>query len=145
MVDSLTREGSPAVLGTTGNEHGHLVLRGGTRGPNFSAREIRDALELLRKNNLPPHLMVDCSHANSGKQHAKQEDVWRSVIEQRLAGARSLIGMMVESNLQEGNQPFPRPAHELTYGVSITDACINWETSERMLRWGHEQLGALKG
>jgi 3-deoxy-7-phosphoheptulonate synthase len=86
-------------------------------------------------------MMVDCSHANSEKQHARQEDVWRSVIEQRAGGTRSLAGMMVESHLHEGNQPFPRPVHELQYGVSITDACLNWETTERMLRWGHERLG----
>jgi len=71
---------------------------------------------------------------------ARQEDVWRNVIEQRVAGTRSLIGMMVESYLEEGNQPFPKPATDLRYGVSITDACIGWETTERLLRWGAEQL-----
>ena len=85
-------------------------------------------------------MMVDCSHANSEKKHARQEDVWRSVIEQRVGGTKSVIGMMVEGHLHEGNQPFPKPANELQYGVSITDACLNWETTERMLRWGHEQL-----
>ena len=84
--------------------------------------------------------MVDCSHANSGKQHARQEDVWRSVVQQRVAGNRSLIGLMVESHLQEGNQPFPEKPAELRYGVSITDACISWETTERMLRWGCDEL-----
>ncbi len=84
--------------------------------------------------------MVDCSHANSGKQHARQEDVWRSVVRQRVAGNRSLIGLMVESHLQEGNQPFPEKPAELRYGVSITDACISWETTERMLRWGYVEL-----
>jgi 3-deoxy-7-phosphoheptulonate synthase len=85
--------------------------------------------------------MVDCSHANSGKQHAKQEDVWRSVIQQRLAGTRPVIGLMVESNLNEGNQPIPKNLAELRYGVSLTDSCIGWETTERMLRWGYEALG----
>ena len=92
------------------------------------------------RNKLPPVLMVDCSHANSEKQLARQEDVWRSVIEQRVGGTKSLIGMMVESHLHEGNQPFPRPVSELKYGVCITDACMNWETTERMLRWGYERL-----
>ena len=87
-------------------------------------------------------MMVDCSHANSEKQHARQEDVWRNVIEQRAQGTHSVIGMMVESHLYEGSQPFPKPVSELKYGVSITDACINWETTERMLRWAHERLGS---
>jgi 3-deoxy-7-phosphoheptulonate synthase len=84
--------------------------------------------------------MVDCSHANSGKQHAKQEDVWRSVIEQRGAGGRSLTGVMVESYLKEGSQPFPKNPAELKYGISITDACLGWDATERMLRWGHAEL-----
>jgi len=87
--------------------------------------------------------MVDCSHANSGKQPARQEDVWRSVIQQRIAGTRSLIGLMVESNLNEGNQPIPKILADLRYGVSLTDACIGWETTERMLRWGHEAMGKI--
>jgi 3-deoxy-7-phosphoheptulonate synthase len=84
--------------------------------------------------------MVDCSHANSGKQPARQEDVWRSVIEQRVAGTVSLIGAMIESYLHEGSQPIPENPAQLRYGISITDACVSWETTERMLRWGREQL-----
>jgi 3-deoxy-7-phosphoheptulonate synthase len=137
-------DGVTSIVRTTGNPDGHVVLRGGRARPNYDAESIREAEAALKKSGLPAVLMVDCSHANSGKQHTRQEDVWRSVIDQRIAGTRSLIGMMVESNLHEGNQPFPRPARELQYGVSITDACINWETTERMLRWGHEQLGALE-
>jgi len=87
--------------------------------------------------------MVDCSHANSGKQAARQEDVWRSVVEQRASGTRSLIGVMIESFLEAGSQPFPKPANELRYGVSITDACISWEITERMLRQGYETLAAV--
>jgi len=137
-------DGVTSIVRTTGNPDGHVVLRGGRARTNYDAESIREAEATLKKCGLPPVLMVDCSHANSAKQHARQEDVWHSVIEQRVAGTRSLIGMMVESNLHEGSQPFPRPASELTYGVSITDACINWETTERMLRWGHEQLRMLK-
>jgi 3-deoxy-7-phosphoheptulonate synthase len=84
--------------------------------------------------------MVDCSHANSGKQHARQEDVWRSVIDQRIEGNHEIIGMMVESYLKEGSQAFPHTPAELTYGVSITDACLGWEATERMLHWAHERL-----
>ena len=98
-----------------------------------------------RSSNWPkqgclPVLMVDCSHANSGKQHTRQEEVWRSVIDQRLEGNRAIIGMMLESYLGEGNQPFPRNPAELRYGVSITDACLGWDATERLLRSGAEKL-----
>jgi len=89
-------------------------------------------------------LMVDCSHANSEKKFAKQEDVWRSVVQQRVGGTHSLIGLMVESHLNEGNQPIPRNLNDLRYGVSITDSCISWETTERMLRWADEILPKTK-
>lgn len=134
-------DGATSIVRTTGNPDGHVVLRGGRARTNYDADSIRDAEATLVKCGLPPVMMVDCSHANSEKKHARQEDVWRSVIEQRAGGTRSIIGMMVESHLSEGSQPFPKPVKELQYGVSITDACINWETTERMLRWGHERLG----
>jgi 3-deoxy-7-phosphoheptulonate synthase len=94
----------------------------------------------LAKAKLPTGLMVDCSHANSGKVAARQEDVWHSIIEQRLQGSPALIGAMIESHIHEGAQPFPKPIHELQYGISITDACLSWETTERMLRWGYAEL-----
>jgi 3-deoxy-7-phosphoheptulonate synthase len=97
----------------------------------------------LKSEHLPPVLMVDCSHANSGKQHAKQEDVWRSVIQQRAGGTRSLVGLMVESNLNEGSQPIPKNLADLRYGVSLTDSCIGWEATERMLGWGCETLAKI--
>ena len=99
---------------------------------------IHDETDL---EELPPVLMVDCSHANSEKKFAKQEDVWHSVLEQRAGGTKSLIGLMVESHLHEGSQPIPKNTADLKYGVSITDSCIGWETTERMLRWGYETLG----
>lgn len=132
--------GFTSIVRTTGNPAGHLVLRGGRGTTNYDAASIHHAEQQLSQAGLPHALMVDCSHANSGKVPARQEEVWRSVIEQRVGGTRSLIGMMVESNLHEGNQPFPRPVNELQYGVSITDPCANWETTERLLRWGAEQL-----
>jgi len=139
----IDQDGVTSIVRTTGNSSTHIVLRGGRTQTNYDAKSIRAAEEKLKSENLPPVLMVDCSHANSGKQHAKQEDVWRSVIQQRIAGARSLIGLMVESNLNEGNQPIPKILAVLRYGVSLTDACIGWETTERMLRWGHEAMGKL--
>jgi len=137
----MDQDGVTSVVRTTGNPDGHVVLRGGRARTNYDAASIADAEATLVKHNLPPVMMVDCSHANSEKKHARQEDVWRSVIEQRIGGTKSVIGMMVESHLHEGNQSFPKPVKDLQYGVSITDACLNWETTERMLRWGHEQLG----
>lgn len=137
-------EGATSIVRTAGNPDGHVVLRGGRARTNYDADSIREAEATLRKGGLPPVMMVDCSHANSAKQFARQEDVWRSVIEQRIGGTDSLIGVMIESFLSEGNQPFPRPAAELKYGVSITDACVNWETTERMLRWGFEKLTAAR-
>ena len=136
----IDQDGAISVVRTTGNPAGHIVLRGGRARTNYDADSIREAVATLAKANLPTGLMVDCSHANSNKVPARQEDVWNSVIEQRLAGNRALIGVMIESFLSEGAQPFPRPVNELQYGVSITDACISWETTERMLRAGYETL-----
>jgi 3-deoxy-7-phosphoheptulonate synthase len=140
----IDQDGFTSIVRTNGNPAGHVVLRGGRARTNYDADSIRDAEAVLAKAKLPTGLMVDCSHANSGKVPARQEDVWRSVIEQRVGGTRCLIGLMVESFLSEGAQPFPKPANELRYGVSITDACISWETTGRMLRQGYEMLGKLK-
>ncbi len=139
----IDQDGVTSIVRTAGNPSLHIVLRGGRTQTNYDAKSIRAAEEKLKSEKLPPVLMVDCSHANSGKQHAKQEDVWRSVIQQRIAGTRSLIGLMVESHLNEGNQPIPKNLADLRYGVSLTDSCIGWETTERMLRWGYEALGKL--
>ncbi len=136
----INQDGVTGIVRTAGNPDAHIVLRGGRARTNYDADSIRAAEEKLTSEKLPPVLMVDCSHANSEKQFARQEDVWRSVIQQRVGGTGSLIGMMVESNLCEGNQPIPKNPAELRYGVSITDSCIGWETTERMLRWGYEAL-----
>jgi 3-deoxy-7-phosphoheptulonate synthase len=136
----IDQDGVTSIIRTTGNSIGHIVLRGGRARPNYDAASLRDAEQQLAKASLPSVLMVDCSHANSGKQHARQEEVWRSVIEQRVNGNQAIIGLMLESYLQEGNQVFPRPAAELRYGVSITDACLGWEATERLLRWAGEKL-----
>ena len=136
----IDQDGFTSIVRTTGNPAGHVVLRGGRSLTNFDAASIREAEKKLTQAGLPPVMMVDCSHANSFKQHARQEDVWRDVIHQRMAGTRSLAGLMVESYLHEGAQPFPRPRSELRPGVSITDACLGWDVTERMLRWGHAAL-----
>lgn len=136
----IDQDGVTSIVRTTGNPNGHVVLRGGRMQTNYDAKSILDAEAKLTQAKLRPVMMVDCSHANSGKQPARQEDVWRSIIEQRLTGTRSLIGAMIESYLEEGAQPIPKNPAELRYGVSITDACISWETTERILRWGFEKL-----
>lgn len=140
----IDQDGVTSIIRTTGNSVGHMVLRGGRARPNYDATSLRDAEQQLARAGLPRVLMVDCSHANSGKQHARQEEVWRSVIQQRTEGTASIIGMMVESYLKEGNQPFPRKPSELCYGISITDACLGWEATERMLRWANEKLSERK-
>jgi 3-deoxy-7-phosphoheptulonate synthase len=139
----INEDGVTSIVRTTGNPHAHVVLRGGRAKTNYDAESIRAAEQKLISEKLPPVLMVDCSHANSEKQHAKQEDVWHSVIQQRIEGTRSLIGLMVESNLFEGSQPIPENVKNLRYGISLTDSCIGWETTERMLRWGYEALAKL--
>jgi 3-deoxy-7-phosphoheptulonate synthase len=140
----IDQDGITCIVRTTGNAAGHVVLRGGRLRTNYDAASIREAETKLAQAGLRPGLMVDCSHANSAKQHAVQEEVWRSVIEQRAAGTRSLTGVMVESYLQEGNQPFPQDPAKLQYGVSITDACLGWDVTERMLRRGHAILKEAK-
>jgi 3-deoxy-7-phosphoheptulonate synthase len=140
----IDQDGFTSVVRTNGNPAGHVVLRGGRARTNYDADSIREAEAALVKAKLPTGLMVDCSHANSGKVPARQEDVWRSVIEQRAAGTKCLMGVMIESFLHEGAQPFPKPVNELQYGVSITDACLSWETTERMLRSGYEALAGAK-
>ncbi len=122
---SLTRDGAPAALGTAGNEHTHLVLRGGTAGPNFSANHVRAAAALLAKHRLPPHLMIDCSHANSGKDPARQPLVAADLAAQLAAGERAIAAVMLESNLVGGAQDFA--ARPLVHGRSVTDACLAWE------------------
>lgn len=138
------QDGFISIVRTKGNRFGHVVLRGGRARTNYDPASIADAVAALKKANQDPVLMVDCSHANSNKQHAQQEEVARTVIAQRAAGNTALIGLMVESYLHEGNQSVPANAADLKYGVSITDACVNWETTERMLREAHARLEPAK-
>jgi 3-deoxy-7-phosphoheptulonate synthase len=134
------QDGFTAIVRTKGNNFGHVVLRGGRARTNYDEQSISEAMGALEKAGQEPVLMVDCSHANSNKQHRQQEEVARVVVEQRARGNKALIGLMVESYLEEGNQPVANRA-ELKYGVSITDACVNWATTERMLRDAHAKLG----
>jgi 3-deoxy-7-phosphoheptulonate synthase len=136
----IDQQGVTSIVRTAGNRDVHLVLRGSRLKGNYDPHSIALAETALKEAGLPAVMMVDCSHANSAKQHARQEEVWNHVVEQRRAGNPALLGLMVESFLEEGNQPFPMPRASLLPGVSITDACVNWTTTERMLRHGADTL-----
>jgi 3-deoxy-7-phosphoheptulonate synthase len=127
----LDATGRPVVRDTAGNTHTHVVLRGGHDGPNHDARSVQAARQALQAAGLNPRLMVDCSHANACKDHRRQGEVLRDVLVQRLAGERALMGLMLESHLQEGKQALEPGA--LRYGVSVTDACLGWESTEALL------------
>ncbi len=133
-------DGHTCVVATRGNAGGHVILRGGRGSVNYDPVSIAEAEEQMRKSGLEPLLVVDCSHANSGKRSELQRHVLRSVLQQRLDGTNSLIGFMLESNLYGGKQPMPDGVGQLRYGVSITDACISWETTEKLLRYAHDEL-----
>ena len=129
--------GRPAVIETSGNPDTHIVLRGGHGGPNYDAASVAAVNASLAKQRMAARIMVDCSHANSGKDPLRQPAVFNDVLQQRLAGDRTLIGMMLESHLFEGCQPL---SASLKYGVSVTDACMGWESTERLLRDAVDKL-----
>ncbi len=130
----IDQDGATSIIKTTGNPDAHVVLRGGRDGTNYDADSVAQACETLRKNGLHPAVMVDCSHANSGKDPNRQPDVWRSIQQQRASGRREIIGAMLESNLHFGAQSLEADSSSLKYGVSITDACMSWEMTEELLR-----------
>ena len=127
-------QGQVSVFTTRGNPYGHIVLRGGANGPNYDSVHIRLCEDALDKAGVARNIMVDCSHANSSKQPELQPLVVENVANQILEGNTSIVGLMVESNLKAGNQAIPANLEELEYGVSVTDGCIDWETTERCLR-----------
>ncbi|PID34384.1 MAG: 3-deoxy-7-phosphoheptulonate synthase [Thiotrichales bacterium] len=131
---SVTKTGKTAIFATEGNEDCHVILRGGQE-TNYDAASVADTVAQLKKAGLPPYLMIDCSHANSSKDYKKQPIVAADIASQIAAGDKAIAGVMIESNLVEGNQKADgKTLEELTYGQSITDACINWDTTETVLR-----------
>ena len=138
-------EGRSSIVHTTGNPDIHIVLRGGNDGPNYAPEDIAGTIELLKKNDLPHSIMVDCSHANSYKDHNRQGKVLDNVIEQILAGTNDINGVMIESNLNAGNQGIPEDLSQLQYGVSVTDKCVDWQTTEEMLIKTFEKISATTG
>lgn len=138
----INRQGQVAIIRTKGNAYGHIVLRGGGGKPNYEAETIKHCEESLKKLNLPQNIVVDCSHENSNKDAANQGKVFNYCIDQRLSGNDSVVGMMLESNLHWGNQKISEDLSKLKYGVSITDACIDWETTERIIKEAADKLSA---
>ncbi len=137
-IDNL---GQANALTTNGNPNCHIVLRGGSNGPNYSAADVKKTSDLLKAAELTPAIMIDCSHANSSKDPALQPEVFNQLIQQSLTDP-SIIGAMVESNINHGAQPFPQPIEDLKYGVSITDGCIDWPTTEAMIKQAYQALAA---
>jgi 3-deoxy-7-phosphoheptulonate synthase len=136
----VSAEGRAAVVRTCGNQDCHIVLRGGTRGPNYTPAHLTAVEALLTQAGLSRAVMVDCNHDNSGRQPERQPAVVAELVREILAGNRSVVGVMLESNLCGGRQPLAPPPGKLRYGVSITDGCIDWATTESCLRSTHAAL-----
>ena len=127
-------QGQVAITKTMGNQYGHVVLRGGGGKPNYDSVSIALCEQALEKAKLPTNIVVDCSHANSNKDHNVQPLVLDDIAHQIKDGNRSICGVMIESNINEGNQSIPDDLSQLKYGVSVTDACISWESTEKSLK-----------
>ena len=133
-------EGQVSTVSTAGNKYGHIVLRGGNGKPNYDSVNIARCEQELKKAGVCPYIMVDCSHENSQKDPARQPLVSENIVNQILDGNQSIIGLMIESNINFGNQPIPDNLADLKYGVSVTDGCIDWETTESCIMGMHEKL-----
>jgi 3-deoxy-7-phosphoheptulonate synthase len=142
----INMQGRSAVVRTRGNRYGHLVLRGGGGRPNYDTVSVAIAEQALAKAQLPQNIVIDCSHANSYKKPELQPLVMQDVVNQIRLGNRSIVGLMVESNLEAGSQSIPGDLSQLKYGCSVTDACVDWATTEQMIREAHATLrGPLDG
>ncbi|HEY5742762.1 MAG TPA: 3-deoxy-7-phosphoheptulonate synthase [Terrimicrobiaceae bacterium] len=129
----IDQNGSTSIIKTTGNPDSHVVLRGGREGSNYEPHQISAVCAALQKGGLRPVVMVDCSHANSRRDPRRQPEVWENVLAQRASGRREIVGAMLESNINFGGQSLGKDLSSLQYGVSITDACIDWEITEQLL------------
>lgn len=128
----INQEGQCVVLKTKGNQYGHIILRGGI-APNYDVKSVAECREELKKAKLPENIVIDCSHGNSHKDYKRQPEVFLKCVEQRVEGDSSIVGLMLESNLFEGRQDLNGDKSSLKYGVSITDSCIDWPTTEKLL------------
>jgi 3-deoxy-7-phosphoheptulonate synthase len=136
----VNEEGVASAVTTSGNPDCHIILRGGENGPNFGADNVMETIDGLEAAKLKPAIMIDASHGNCAKDHRRMPDVFREIVRQRAAGQKAIIGAMLESNLVGGSQKFPQPLDQLMRGQSITDACIDWETTAALLREAHATL-----
>ena len=130
----VSSQGVASAVSTAGNPDCHLILRGGDKGPNFDSDSVKATRDTLLTHGLAPSIMIDASHANCGKDQSRMPRVFEEVIRQRAEGDTSVIGAMLESHLIAGNQKFPQPLDQLVYGQSITDQCLDWETTERIVK-----------
>ena len=130
---SVTKEGVSAIVTTAGNTAGHIILRGSSEGPNYDAEAVNACAERLKAKGLDEQMMIDCSHGNSSKDYRNQPKVADDLCTQISGGSKAVAAVMIESNLVEGNQKITEDLSELTYGQSVTDQCINWETTEEVL------------
>lgn len=129
----INKDGAVSVIHTAGNAYGHVVLRGGNGKPNYDSVSVAMCEKELEKHGITPNIMIDCSHANSNKNHELQPLVMDNVANQIIEGNKSIIGVMIESNIGAGNQNIPEDLNQLEYGVSVTDKCIDWDTTETLL------------
>lgn len=133
----INEQGALSVVHTKGNKYAHVVLRGSDEKPNYDPASISTALSLLQKAHLPPRLLVDCSHGNSMRKHEEQVNVFQSLLQQVIEGNTAIKGLLLESNLFSGNQSSLAPRQ---YGISITDPCLDWQSTKKLIRWGREKL-----
>lgn len=133
-------KGQVSIIHTKGNPHAHIVLRGGNGLPNFDAQSVAACEAACLKAGVTSNIMIDCSHANSSKKPENQPAVFASVVDQIVAGNKSIIGVMLESNINFGRQDIPADLSQLKYGVSVTDGCIDWQTTEKAVRDAHAKL-----
>ena len=138
----ITPEGRASAVTTSGNPDCQIILRGGSNGPNYASEHVADAVAKAEKAGVIPSLMVDCSHGNSSKDPKRQPAVLEDVMQQVTAGNRHIHSVMMESNLKAGSQKVPAILEELEYGVSITDGCLDWATTEKALRDTHAALAS---
>ncbi|SFU39700.1 3-deoxy-7-phosphoheptulonate synthase [Pseudoduganella namucuonensis] len=136
----INSQGNVSIVRTRGNAYGHVVLRGGDGRPNYDSVSVAIAAQALEKAKLPANVVVDCSHANSYKKPELQPLVMTDVVNQITHGNKALVGVMIESNIVGGNQKIPANLGELKYGCSVTDGCIDWDTTAEMLRGAHKEL-----
>jgi 3-deoxy-7-phosphoheptulonate synthase len=135
----INQKGQVSVFQTRGNDYGHVILRGGNQ-PNFDTENVKMVEEQLKVADLPPRIVIDCSHGNTNKDYTLQPIVFENIIQQVLNGNTSIVGVMLESNLYPGNQGITGKREALKYGVSVTDKCIGWEETEKIILAAHSKL-----